>query len=458
MIFAQLQHEVLHCPLKITGLIPNWLHGTFVRNGPVEVIVNGKSTGHWFDGLAMLHAFTFEEGQLHYSNKFLHSDAWNQAFKNERLDYEAFALDPCRSIFKKFFSFFHPSTMPNANVNIAKIAEDYIALTEIPLPIRFDLNTLQTLGPFEYRDSLAKKRSWESAHPHYDRKSGAYINYLIEYGKTSYYTIYTIAPGSSSRTIIARIPTDKPSYMHSFAITDHYIILTTFPLVVSPLDMLLKGLPFIKNFHWEPERGTEFIVIQRNTGQIHSRATTHPFFAFHHINAYENQNTLVIDLVTYEDPSIITSDALYHSNIEKYLWNFTPHLERFTYQLDQPSITSQLLSDNPCEFPRIHPSYDGTHYQFAYTAFRDTLYKTNLATQQFLKWHQTDCLVGEPVFIPSCNYQSEDDGVVITIVIDQKEGGSFLLILNAHDFQELARAKAPHQIPLGLHGQFFTTP
>ena len=33
-------------------------------------------------------------------------------------------------------------------------------------------------------------------------------------------------------------------------------------------------------------------------------------------------------------------------------------------------------------------------------------------------------------------------------------GNSFLLVLDARDLSELARAEAPHHIPFGFHGQF----
>jgi beta,beta-carotene 9',10'-dioxygenase len=32
-----------------------------------------------------------------------------------------------------------------------------------------------------------------------------------------------------------------------------------------------------------------------------------------------------------------------------------------------------------------------------------------------------------------------------------------LLVLDASDFSELARADLPHHVPFGLHGQFFDT-
>ncbi len=49
--------------------------------------------------------------------------------------------------------------------------------------------------------------------------------------------------------------------------------------------------------------------------------------------------------------------------------------------------------------------------------------------------------------------QEEDDGVVLSVVTGA-DGKSFLLILDATSFEEVARAKLPHGIPYGFHGTF----
>jgi carotenoid cleavage dioxygenase-like enzyme len=44
--------------------------------------------------------------------------------------------------------------------------------------------------------------------------------------------------------------------------------------------------------------------------------------------------------------------------------------------------------------------------------------------------------------------------VLLSVVLDSERGNSFLLVLDASDLSELARAEAPHHIPFGFHGQF----
>lgn len=51
-IVADLDKEFSQESLSVNGKIPEWLNGTFVRNGPIMVKVNGEEIPHWFDGLA----------------------------------------------------------------------------------------------------------------------------------------------------------------------------------------------------------------------------------------------------------------------------------------------------------------------------------------------------------------------------------------------------------------------
>jgi carotenoid cleavage dioxygenase-like enzyme len=57
------------------------------------------------------------------------------------------------------------------------------------------------------------------------------------------------------------------------------------------------------------------------------------------------------------------------------------------------------------------------------------------------------------VAAPAAN---EDDGVILSVVLDTRQAASFLLILDASTFRELARADAPHHIPFGFHGNYLT--
>jgi beta,beta-carotene 9',10'-dioxygenase len=62
---------------------------------------------------------------------------------------------------------------------------------------------------------------------------------------------------------------------------------------------------------------------------------------------------------------------------------------------------------------------------------------------------------GEGVFVPYPDRKAEDEGLLLSVVLDVNKGRSFLLILEAQTMEEKARAYLPHTILFGYHGAFF---
>ena len=50
---------------------------------------------------------------------------------------------------------------------------------------------------------------------------------------------------------------------------------------------------------------------------------------------------------------------------------------------------------------------------------------------------------------------AEDDGLLLLPVLDGKARNSYLLLLNAADMTEVARAELPFLVPMTFHGRFF---
>ncbi len=96
--------------------------------------------------------------------------------------YSEFATDPCRSLFKRITQTFTggPRFGANAYVTVGEIADDFVAQTEVPMPVAFDKATLDTIGVVDYDDQL--KGDVTTAHPHYDRDQQASYNYLLNFG------------------------------------------------------------------------------------------------------------------------------------------------------------------------------------------------------------------------------------------------------------------------------------
>src|SRR3954454_20201826 len=137
-----LDEEVVLDDVAVDGELPLWLEGTLVRNGPARF---DEGQRHWFDGLAMLHRFAIADGRVSYANRYLRTKAFAAA-QEGRVGYREFASDPCRTLFRRVTSVFNPGFTDNAAVNVVRAGEEFVAMTETPMPIRFDPPTLETLG------------------------------------------------------------------------------------------------------------------------------------------------------------------------------------------------------------------------------------------------------------------------------------------------------------------------
>jgi beta,beta-carotene 9',10'-dioxygenase len=454
--FTSLEEETAVDSLPVTGALPAWLSGALVRVTPAKLDVGGRRLDHWIDGLAMLNRFGFADGSVSYKSRFIRSRAYHEAQEGRVLP--GFATDPCRSIFKRVQAIFSPDVTDNPNVNLAQIGDRYIAMTETPMPIEFDPETLETVGQLEYTDELRGHLS--TAHPHHDTERDELVNYVARFSRVSEYVLYGLPLGGSKRRVIAKLPVKRPAYMHAFGMSGRYLILSEYPLRVNPLKLAFSGKPLIQNYSWDGTESTRFQVIDRETGELQGTYETDAFFCFHHVNAFERDGELVVDLIAYEDPSII--DSLYLD--ERGPRGSLPptELRRYTIDLDGGGVRREPLAEGNLELPRIDYGRRNTRdYRFAYftgvgdgASWIDRLVKVDVGDGLRADWSEPGCYPGEPIFVRRPDAAEEDGGVVLSVVLDAVAGRSFLLVLDAGSFEELARAEAPHHIPFGFHGQY----
>lgn len=447
--FRSLEREISVARLPQEGTLPDWLGGTLVRNGPALFEVGEQSFNHWFDGLAMLHGFSFGKGRVAYANRFLRSSQYLAARREGRIAFSEFATDPCRSIFKGAQAMFVAAPVPNANVSIATLGDRFVALTELPVPVAFDKRTLETLG---VEGPAAPPGLLRSAHPHVaGERVFTYETRLVP--PSAYVILRDGAP-------LAEIPVEQPSYIHSFGLTERYAVLADFPFAVDPLEMVRRWRPVIENYRWDPARPSRFFVVDRESGALVAQLEADPFFAFHHVNAFERDGEVVVDVCAYDDAEII--DALYLKRLRR-RGSQVPQaqLRRYTLDLRRGAVRSRVIAPGTIELPRVHGDRDARPYRFAYgvglrderrSRFVDQLVKIDVEAGTRKVWREDGCYPGEAVFVPAPDARAEDDGVALSVVLDARARTSFLLVLDGRTFAERARATVPHHIPHGFHG------
>ncbi|MCO8246484.1 MULTISPECIES: carotenoid oxygenase family protein [unclassified Haladaptatus] len=454
--FRSLTDEIDH-DCSVTGTLPDWLSGTLIRNGPGAFEMAGSSVDHWFDGLAMLHAFTFGDG-VTYRNRFVHSDAYRSAREG---NFESGFATGNTTLRDRLKAFFFEKPYDNANIIAERIGDDYLALTELPRWVAFDPDTLETLGHVQY-DGPEPAGNLACAHLKRDPVTDELVNFETSFGRNCHYHVHSI-PSATDREHICSIPVDEPAYMHSFALTPNYVVLTEFPFVVNPLDFIKPGSqgPFIENFTWKPERGTRFFVIDRRRGTVVAALRTEAFFGFHHANAYEDDGEIVLDLETVPDATAI--EVLYLDNLrDGNFGGLSGRLERFRVDPESETVERERMYDGTA-LPTTSPDRWCRKHRYVYaqspdpqmTTWPEAIAKIDTETHRAVEFADEGNYLGEPIFVPNPDGERVDDGVILTLSLDPATERSSLIVVDGESLAELARAEVPHPIPFDFHGRFF---
>jgi beta,beta-carotene 9',10'-dioxygenase len=439
------------------GRVPGWLQGSLFRNGPGRYDRGQVEVNHWFDGLALLHAFGLSSDKVLYHSRFVRSQDFRASEMDGQIASPGFACDPCRSLFRKIASAFVLDATDNPNVNLVKQGDKFLALTELPIPMVFDPDTLRSVAPHRYCDSVPPGST--TAHPH--QQDGFLYNQVAHYSARSSYRLYR-QYGLGAREEFASVPVDEVSYVHSFGMSQNHMVLTCCPLQVAPWKLLLRDKPFIENFEWKPRFGTRFHVIPR-VGRKGHRCTlnTEPFFLFHHVNSFEQDGQLKVDLIAYPNADIIQQLKLENLRGERAI-DFG-YLRRYAVDLQASTIEREWESEHPIELTRLHYSRVNTRaYKYLWgvsaspgeSVFYDRLLKLDVSCDRAAYWHEPETFPGEPIFVAAPDSDCEDNGVLLSVVLSGREKKSYLLVLDAKDMTEIARAWLPGVVPHGFHGLY----
>ncbi|MEM4780542.1 MAG: carotenoid oxygenase family protein [Halalkalicoccus sp.] len=440
--------------LAVAGDLPGWLSGTLYRNGPGRFHVGNRALTHWFDGFALLRRFEFRDGEIEYASRFPETDAYQAATEGE-LRYPEFGTNPDWSLFERLRAALFGSLTDNASITVRHRDGEHRAVTETNREVAFDPDSLATLGHRE----IPVDATGTLAHDQYDFVQEEWVGLGTRFGRRPGYVLYR-DPADEPREEFARIEREEPAYLHSFALTDHYAVITEHPFRASPR-RFLADRPFAESFRWYPDREMRFLVVDRRTGEVVAEPGVPPFFTFHHVDAHERGDDLFVDLVAFEDHSIVP--ALTLANLRSRDPDVPGgELRRFRIDLDSEDADGRTIFEGPIEFPTTHYAEANLHpYRFCYGvgkeqgSFNDRLHKVDVERGHAREWHEPGLHPGEPLFVPRPDGEGEDDGVLLSVALDTEEERSCVLVLDAAEFEEVARASLPHVVPFDFHGAFY---
>ncbi len=440
-------------PVTVTGVLPAWLTGQVVRTAPAVFESGGWQAEHWFDGLGMLYAFTLGEGgRVTFRQRQLDS-----AVARAPATSGAFATTMKRGLLKRLLQPI-PTLPDNTNVNVLPFGDDLVALTETSHQWVIDPVTLKNTHYLQWHDAMNALNTL--AHPQYDPQRRRIVNVGTVFGKDSALTVIEHEPNGRVRREVGRWSARRIPYVHSFGLTPRHAVLVGHPLDVSPLSLLFSNKGYIHHFAWRPEQGTKLIVVDREGGGVRTHHAK-PFFVFHTVNAFEDGDTTVLDVVAYDDASIISQ--LSTQAVSSALPDLRSKLVRVRMTRGRDEATVTPLSDARFEFPSIHYGrFNGQPYSTVWGAslwpeaggLRSRLVKVDVGSGRETAFEDGDHLFGEPLFVGAPGAAREDDGVLLSVGSHRTERRAVLQVVDASSMQAVARAEVPLPLPLGFHGSF----
>lgn len=442
----------------VRGEMPSWLRGELVRTCPAVFEATGWRAQHWFDGLGMIYAFQVGGSSVTFRSRLLDCETAQDALKG-KASLGTFGTPLARTLWRRILEPV-PRITDNTNVNILRMGDDLVAMTESDRQFVIDDTTLAPLGNVTYAgDRLGS--AIMSAHPHFDFDRGRVVNVATKIGASGAISIYEHEPTARRRDVVGSWRTSRVPYIHSFGLTPAHAVLVAHPFTVKPIDMLWSNRGYIEHFDWRPQEGTRLIVMDRTTGATREHLTD-PLFVFHTVNAFERDGATVLDLLAYSNPDIVSD--LQVDRMAEQLPDLRPSLLRISMRPGWERATVERLSESGFEFPSTnYKRVNGRDYRFAWGAsdgpqagggYASSIVKVDVRTGASTSFADDVHVFGEPVFVARPQGSDEDDGVLVTVGSRKDTDTSVLAIIDAKTMAFVASAEVPHAIPLGFHGSF----
>ncbi|KAJ5669674.1 hypothetical protein N7462_010744 [Penicillium macrosclerotiorum] len=475
---------------------------------------------HWFDGFSQTHRFQIIDSntstRVLYNSRFSTDALIEHVRKTGSMERTSFGQkrDPCKAMFGKMQSEYVPVPEGANAVNIGvtlsvnmpglggqsdnESTERWSSSQGIrTLHAKTDYNGFKKLDPETLEPlGLDSQQSFHpelngqltASHARSDPKTGDVFNFNLSLGESSTYRVFGVSASTGKTTILATFP-GVPAYLHSLLITEDYVVLCVWNSHLNPL-ALRDGSVMDAIIPTDPTQTATWYVVDRKGGQgLVATYESPAFFCFHTINAWQEPRKedptkidVVADLVRMDSVDFL--NLLYYDNMissrpsaKEFASKRADALRSTFTRFRLPSLPSSPCSDiikasvewSACksfspELPTMNPNFVTQKYRYTYaTTFRgeatltDGIVKFDCETKEAGLWACHSHSPGEPIFVANPEGVSEDDGVLLSVVLDGTTGNSYLLCLDARDLTELGRANVNGAVGFGFHGQHVPT-
>jgi carotenoid cleavage dioxygenase-like enzyme len=277
----------------VRGRAPAGLAGSLYRNGPAKFRRPGRSATHWFDGDGLIRRFRIADGQASLAARFADTTKRRQETRLGAMVMPGFGTlgDPRAKIAT-------PDDANAANTSVLPVGDKVWALWENGSPTAMDAESLASEGFVTLRPDL--KAMPFSAHPRIE-PDGRIWNLGINSKQAMVWRLS--AAGALEAAEVIELP--RASYLHDFTATARHLVIVLQPWVSDG-----HTAPLAAGFSWQPETGTQVLIVDKADLSKRRIAELPPFGFFHLGDAWEElDGTIRFDVAAYSNMRFAASGA-----------------------------------------------------------------------------------------------------------------------------------------------------
>lgn len=449
-VFAPVLNEVTAGDMEVIGEIPPDLAGMFVQNGANPRFHPGG--GHsWFDGDGMVQGVELGNGRPVFRSRFVKTKGLAEDIAAGEATYIGSLARPGAG--KR-----HKNV---ANTDVVFHSGKFLALWwEGGLPHELSLPDLETKGTFDYNSTLT---GGVTSHAKVDPKTGEL--FFISWQPRPPFLSVGIASSEGKITRFTEVPLPGPRVQHDMALSDRFICVFDFPMM---MDFKREGqdtLGFVLNDSVPARIG---LVDRYDITAPAKWFDVAPCFMWHLSSAWDDGDEFVLvgarigDATRYDRAGHARDDLPLVDGEHRF--DSHPHMWRLNVKTGK--VTERQLDDAYVEFPRVNDQNICSGARYSYMAGIDlsqrtlqanTLHKYDLATGKRKTLRFPDHHIGyEASFAPRAGALDEDDGYVVGFVTDKNCLTSEFWITPSKAFEDgpVARIRLPQKVPPKFHGRW----
>jgi all-trans-8'-apo-beta-carotenal 15,15'-oxygenase len=323
------------------------------------------------------------------------------------------------------------------------------AQVETSRPIEIDRSDCSVIGESDLGGVLGNSFS---AHPHHVPARRATYNFALHYGPFPGIDLYELPEIGNARRL-TRFALPWNSMVHDFMVTARHAVFVIGPARLRLMMAAMQQPPFDDWFSWEPELGSEIIVVDLDNPSRVRRIATDAFWCWHLANGWDDGGCVIIDLARYRDLASLRA-------ISNGTAITPPVLQRMTINLGARTVRIEARPDDNCEFPRVHPAVEGSRHRFVWgihgnpEAGREGIVRYDLdGGTKSVWWTDPGGYTSEPILAPRPGAH-ELDAWVLAQSYDRDADAHFVAVLDARRPEDgpVAKVWFNQPLPTPFHG------